>query len=93
MVAKAGKVPGNLLEVSVFFCAKLFSVPRVRKLCSKDEVRETLSRQTDFSSEGFSSCEPWSCHAGYNTAWARKAQMFEQQLLCCPLETGTARHS
>lgn len=28
---------------------------------------------------------------GYNTAWAHKAEMFKQQLLCCPLETGKSK--
>lgn len=38
IVAKAGKMPGNSLEVSVFFYAKLFSWPTVGKLCRKDNI-------------------------------------------------------
>lgn len=52
IVAKAGKMPVNLLELFVFFYAKLFSWVRVGKLCSKDEGRETVFRWADFSSGG-----------------------------------------
>lgn len=95
IVAKAGKVPVNLLEVSVFFYAKLFSWPRVGKLRSeekaeKSEIREAVLRPSEFGSEGSGWCEP---RAATRVTARPQAGLSGRPVSRRPLGTGKARHS